>query len=66
MSNEQQTQKPQAQTIPSSNQNQSKTAQQIGTNVKKDEPTAQSGSDSMQNEGGHSSSSDNKPKSPNI
>jgi len=61
MSYEQQNQKPgqnpQAQNIPSSSQNQSKTAQ-VGNNVKKDEPTAQSGKDRMNNEGGCSTSGD--------
>jgi len=67
MSNAPQAQKPQAQqNTPSSNQNQSKTTAQVGNNVKKDEPTAQSGKDSMKNEGGSCSTSDNKPKSSNA
>jgi hypothetical protein len=57
---EQQTQKPSTQNIPSSNQNQSNPAQQVGNNVKKDEPTAQSGKDNMKNEGSSCSSSDKK------
>jgi len=60
MSNAPQAQKPQAQNTPSSNQTQGKTAQQVGNNVKKDEPTAKTGKDNMKNEGGHCSTSDNK------
>jgi len=62
MSNAPQAQKPQAQNIPSSNQNQSKTTAPVAGNVKKDETTTQSGKDSMKNEGGSCSTSDNKPR----
>jgi len=60
MSYQQQNQKPgqnpQAQNIPSSSQNQSKTAP-VGNNVKKDDPTAQ---DRMKNEGGSCATSGDK------
>ena len=64
MSNAPQAQKPQAQKNEYSNQG--NTAQKVGNNVKKDEPTAQSGKDNMTNEGGKSSTADTKPKSSNI
>ena len=41
------------------NSNQSKPTQ-VGNNIKKDEPTAQTGKDRMKNEGGSSSSVDKK------
>ena len=65
MSNAPQAQKPQAQTNPSSNQNQGKTAPVAG-NAKKDETTVQTGKDTMKNEGGSISNSENKPKASNA
>ncbi len=59
MSNTPQAQKPQAQNIPASDQSQTKNAQ-VGNNVKKDEPTAQSSKDNMKNEGGGSCSTSDK------
>ena len=57
MSNTPQAQKPQAQNIPSSNQNQSKTAPAAG-NVKKDEQAA----GSMKDKGNSCATSDKKSK----
>lgn len=57
MSNAPQGQKPQTQKSEYSNQS---NAGKVGSNIRKDEPTAKTGKDGMKNEGGSNAASGNK------